>query len=158
MLINELSFGNMDFRKKVKMRIWLSVLLIILGALTAGIVLCFEPFSAEYSHDTSFVLGFYFGMGFGLIGAGAATLVKNARYLKNADKFKVAEIAHLDERNRFIANKTWSVAALIMLFLIYLATIIAGIYDIVVFRTLLTVLGAFFLVLLAVKIALKKMY
>ena len=158
MLINKLGYGNMDFGKRVKMRIWGSVLLIVLGALAVGIVLFLEPLSTEYSHDMSFVLGFYFGLGFGLIGAGTATIIKNTRYLKSTDKFKAAEIAYKDERNRFISNKTLSVSALTMLILTYLAVIISGIYNIVIFRTLLAVLGVFGLVLLTVSTILKKMY
>ena len=158
MLINKLGFGNMDFGKRVKMRIWGSAVLIVLGALAVGIVLFLESLGAEYSHDTSFALGFYLGLGLGLIGAGSTTIIKNVRYLKNTDKFKAAEIAYKDERNRFISNKTWSVSAFTMLVLIYLAVIISGIYDIVVFRTLLAVLGVFGLVLLIVNTVLKKIY
>ncbi|MCL1906219.1 MAG: hypothetical protein FWG06_04360 [Clostridiales bacterium] len=158
MLVNKLGSGNMDFGKKVKMRIWGSAVLIVLGAITAGIVLFLEPLSAEYSNDASFLLGFYFGLGFGLIGAGTATIIKNTRYLKNADKFKAAEIAYKDERNRFISNKTWSVSALAMLVLIYLAVIISGVYNMMVFRTLLMVLGVFGLVLLIVNTTLKRIY
>jgi len=158
MLVDKLGFGNMDFRKKVKLRIYFSALLIVLGALAVGIVLSFEPFAADIAHDKSFTQGFYFGMGFGLIGAGIATIIKNMRYLKSAEKFKAAEIAAKDERNRYIANRTWSISAFIMLFLIYMAVIIAGMYNMLVFSTLLAVLGAYGLILLIVHIILKKMY
>ena len=158
MLINKLGFGNMDFGKRVKMRIWGSALLIVLGALAVGIVLFLEPLSTEYSHDMSFVLGFYFGSGLGFIAAGTATIIKNTIYLKSTAKFKAAEIAYKDERNRFISNKTWSVSAFTMLALTYLAVIISGIYDIVVLRTLIAVLGVFGLTLLVVNTVLKKIY
>jgi hypothetical protein len=142
----------MDFRKKVNMRIWFSVLLILLGAVSIGIVYFFGLFG------TSFRAGFYFGLGAGLIGAGTATIIRNVIYLKNASKFKAAEIADKDERNRFIINRTWSLSAAIMLFLIYMAVIVGGILDITIFFTLLAVLGAFVLVLLIVQIVLKKLY
>jgi len=158
MLVNKLGFGNMDFRKKVKMRIGFSALFFVLGALTVGIVLSVDPFTSELTHDMSFASGFYFGLGFGLMGAGIATIIKNVRYLKNTEKFKAAEIANNDERNRYIANRTWSISAFIMISLTYLAVIIAGIYDTVIFSTLLAVLGVFGLVLLIVQIVLKKLY
>ena len=152
MLVNKLGFSNMDFRKKVKLRIWISAVLIVLGAISVGTVF-YLGLVGE-----GFIAGFYFGLGFGLIGAGIATIIRNMIYLKNADKFKAAETIYRDERNRFIANKTWSLTALIMLFLLYAAVIVAGVYNIVVFGALLAVLGAFGLVLLVVQIILKKMY
>ena len=155
MLVNKLGFGKMDFRKKVKTRIWLSALLIVLGALSAGVVLFAGTFGW---HGLAFTNGFYLGLGFGLMAAGLVTILKNVRYLKNAEKFKVAEIADQDERNRFVSNRTWSLSAAIMLCLVYLAVIIAGMCNIVVFKTLLIVLGAFALVLLIVHIILKKIY
>ena len=152
MFVNKLSFGNMDFRRKVTLRIWVSALLVLLGAVTIGIVYFFGLFGASFS------AGFYFGLGCGLIGAGVATIIKNATYLKSANKFKAAETADKDERNRFIKNRTWSLSAVIMLFVVYLAVIISGIFDIVVFCTLLAVLAVFGLVLLIVQTVLKKLY
>jgi peptidoglycan/LPS O-acetylase OafA/YrhL len=152
MLVNKLGFENMEFGKKVKLRIWFSAVLIVLGALTVGAIFYYGLIGADFSS------GFYFGLGFGLICAGIATIIKNMIYLKNAEKFKAAEIAYKDERNRYISNKTWSVSALIMLFLIYLAVVIAGSYNMMVFFTLLAVLGVFGLVLLIVQTVLKKIY
>jgi len=152
MLINKLGYKNTEFRKKIKLRIWFSAALIVLGALTVSAVYYFGLFGKDFTS------GFYFGLGFGLMGAGIATILKNLRYLKNADRFKAAETADQDERNRYITSRTWSVSAFIMLVLIYIAIIITGIYNVVVFSTLLVVLGAFFLVLLIVKTTLKKIY
>jgi len=159
MVLGNFTAGGNNFRKKIMIRIWLSALIAVLGAITLGIIYSNNLFqSDEIGHLDNFTRGFYFGMGFGLVGAGIATIIKSVMYLKNKEKYKAAEIQDKDERNRFIGLKTGTLSAFIMFFTIYAATIVSGIYNVVVFCTLLSVLGAFAVVMFIVSIVLKKIY
>ena len=161
MLIKAFTNGSsISFRKKVKLRIWLSFLIALLGFATIGIFVLANivDFASigKTEHMRGFLDGFYTGMGGGLIGAGIVTAVKNIRLLKNPEKFKIAEIAESDERERFIIHKTFTAAAFITFVLLLVSTIIAGLYNPTVFVTLLCAFGAFVFVLMLSYIVIRK--
>lgn len=48
------------------------------------------------------------GIGGGLIGAGAAMLIRNIKYITNEEYKEKIDIQNSDERNKFLANKAWA--------------------------------------------------
>jgi len=161
MLVNTIS--GIDFKKKVKFRIYGSILFIFLGiiSLAIGIINSSDMATIGFiteEHAVEFTNGFYFGLGGGLMGAGLATLVQNIRLLKNKEKFQVEETKYNDERNRFITSKLWSITGMVMLVIIYILLVVSGLFNIIVYLTLLSILGVFGLTLLIVKIILNKIY
>ena len=86
MIVNKLFRGTvMDFTKKCKLRIGLSVGLMFLGGLA---LLAASLYGSEYpamisdiSENQDFVRGFYVGTGYGLIAAAIITIIKNVRLL-----------------------------------------------------------------------------
>lgn len=48
------------------------------------------------------------GIGGGLIGAGAAMLIRNIKYITNEEYKEKIDIQNNDERNKFLANKAWA--------------------------------------------------
>ncbi len=142
----------MNIKKKIKLRMIYSVILMVLGAasLYVGNFVVINSGDAEYS------AGYYTGLGFGVIAAAAITLVKYILLLKNPEKLKAREIYESDERNKMIGLKTWSWAGYAMFILLYVAQMVAGMFNVVVMNTLLVVLAVFALCLFVCGVVLKK--
>lgn len=151
MLINESRLGK-NIKRRIKLRILYSVLLIILGgaSLYVGINVPLASGNSDYSS------GYYVGLGFGLIAAAVITIIKNVRLLKNEEALKQQEIYESDERNQMIGLKSWSYAGYAMFILLYIALLFAGAINVIVMNTLLVVLGAFAICLFISKCILKK--
>ena len=138
--------------KKIKLRMAYCVLLIVLGivSLYVGNFVPLDSGDAEYS------AGYYTGLGFGVIAAAVITLVKNVLLLRNPEKLKARQIYESDERNKMIGLKTWSWAGYAMFILLYIAQMVAGVFNVVVMNTLLVVLAVFALSLFVSRVVLTK--
>lgn len=141
-----------SIEKKIKLRMVYCVLLIVLGiiSLYVGNFVPLDSGNADYS------AGYYTGLGFGVIAAAAITLVKNVLLLNNAEKLKARAIYEADERNKMIGLKTWSYAGYAMFILLYIAQMVAGVFNVVVMNTLLVVLAVFALSLFVSRVILTK--
>ncbi len=143
---------KMDIKKRIKLRMVYCVLLLILGVAS----LCVAYFVPIQSGNADYSTGYYTGLGFGVIAASVITFVKNLLLLKNPQKLKEREIYESDERNRMIGLKTWSWAGYAMFILLYIAQMVAAMFNVVVMNTLLVVLGVFALCLLICRMVLTK--
>ncbi len=87
----------MDFKKKIKIRLWVRICYIILGigVILAGVIT---------KTDNEFVSAF----GVTMVVVGLAQLKRNINPLTSEDKLRRQEIAEKDERNIAIANKARS--------------------------------------------------
>lgn len=141
-----------SIEKKIKLRMAYCVLLIVLGivSLYVGNFVPLDSGDAEYS------AGYYTGLGFGVIAAAVITLVKNVLLLRNPEKLKARQIYESDERNKMIGLKTWSWAGYAMFILLYIAQMVAGVFNVVVMNTLLVVLAVFALSLFVSRVVLTK--
>ena len=158
MIIRWLSLNpRMPFRKKVILKIKASVLVIILGALAIGALFYTNNLVTE-GHDESFRNGFYLGTGLGLIASGAITITMCLRLLKNNEKFKKAEISDSDERERFIVAQSGMWSIFYMYVLLFAGTVISGLYNHLVFLTLLCTLGVFGMITLFSLVIARKKY
>lgn len=142
----------MCIEKKIKIRITYCIVLIVLGVVSLYV----GNFVPLNSGDAEYSAGYYTGLGFGVIAAGVITIIKNVRLLKNQEKLKEREIYESDERNRMIGLKTWSYAGYAMFILLYIAQMVAGVFNVVVMNTLLAVLGLFALCLFISRVVLSK--
>lgn len=141
-----------SIEKKIKLRIGYCVMLIVLGiaSLYVGNFVVLNSGNADYS------AGYYTGLGLGVIAASIITLVKNVLLLKNAEKLKAKAIYEADERNKMIGLMTWSYAGYAMFILLYVAQMVAGVFNVVVMNTLLVVLAVFALSLFVSRVILTK--
>lgn len=142
-------FGNTSFRKVLKIQMWVGALIIFVGLKCFLLVLLNQVGTLEsitsnfgiHLVNLSFMEGFYTGFGCALMGAGIALIARNLRLIKNEEKYKRAEIGFLDERNRFIKSATLSTTSSIFIVGLAFAIVVAGMFNSVVFVTLL---GTFF--------------
>lgn len=143
----------MNIKKKIKLRMVYCGVLIVLGiaSLYVGNFVTLNSGNAEYS------AGYYTGLGYGVIAAAVITLIKNLLLLKNSEKLKEREIYEADERNKMIGLKTWSWAGYAMFILLYIAQMVAGVFNVVIMNTLLVVLAVFALCLFVCRVVLTKM-
>ena len=133
----------MSIEKKIKLRMVYSVILMVLGAISLyiGSFVTLDSGNAEYS------AGYYTGLGFGVTAAAIITIIKNVLLLKNPEKLKSREIYESDERNKMIGSKTWAWAGYAMFIILYVAQMVAGMYNVLIMNTLLVVLAVFALCL-----------
>ncbi len=138
MLVNDIKIGK-GIVKKTKSRIWACVCLAILGGASLYVG-CFIPLA---SGNSDFSEGFYVGLGSALIVTAIIKIIQYIRLLKNKEALKKREIYEEDERNKMIGLKTWSYSGYVMFVLLYVGIIVAGIFNVVVMKTLLVVTGVY---------------
>lgn len=151
MWLNELFVETpIDFEKRCKLRIKLGIGLAVLGFLALLAVVVYEQIPVIYLEENGqdFIHGFYTGVGFGLIGAGIATAIKNRRYLKNPDLKKQRAIYETDERNRMLGLRCWAYTGYSFLFILYIGLLAAGFFGRTVLSVLLVVMAVYALLLL----------
>lgn len=144
---------NMRIEKKIKIRIIYCIVLIVLGVISLYV----GNFVTLNSGDAEYSAGYYTGLGFGVIAAGVITIIKNVILLKNSEKRKEREIYESDERNKMIGLKTWSYAGYAMFIFLYIAQMVAGVFNVLVMNTLLAVLALFALCLFFSRVILSKL-
>lgn len=93
---------------KYDRRIFLSLFWVVLGA---ALFVC---------GVTETVDSFWSGMGGGLIGVGAAQLIRHIRYRRNEEYREQVDIAVNDERNKYLTCKAWAWAG-------YLFVLVSGV-------------------------------
>ncbi len=108
----------MDFRKKLKIRLFFAIGYIVLGL---AMIIAFNIINTENDFLSSF--------GFALIVVGVVR-IRNYRIItKNEEKITKYQIAETDERNIAIANKAKSVSFIIYVVLASVAVIVLGILN-----------------------------
>ena len=103
----------MEFKKKIKQRICLSVIYLILG-----IVLCVLNYMDITTNK--FVSTF----GAALAVAGLAKIIQNARLMSSADKMQLRETAEKDERNIMLWEKARSLTFAVYIFVAAIAMVV----------------------------------
>lgn len=160
MLSKKLSWSGIPYIKKVKIRLFLGIVIAAVGAVV--VALCLAPASANgfsfVSHGDSFMEGFYIGTGGGLFGAGIVTAVRQMLLLRNSEKRKKNELEETDERNIFLAARSAQYTFYILVGVLYLAAVIMGLIDTAVAATLVQCLCAALVIFFLVHIVCKKVY
>lgn len=139
-----------DFEKRCKTRITLGIFITLLGVISLLMASAFRHMPVlflEPGHST-FVPGFYNGLGAGLAASGIITIFRNRRYLSSPELKKSREIYETDERNRMLGLRSWAYAGYSMFFALYLGVIISGFISVTAMKVLLAVAAVFSLLLL----------
>lgn len=125
----------MDFRKKLKIRLWVSIVYMVLGValiVTSFIVKSQNNFASSF--------------GFAIAVIGVARLRNHFIITKNDESIKKREIAEKDERMVFIADKAKSVTFLIYLVVSCLAVIVVNLLELTLISRVLSASVCFLLV------------
>lgn len=150
------SIEKTPFRKAIIVKIWVSVVIILIGLKCILLVLLnqvgdLQSLTSKFGVDLvnfDFMQGFYSGFGCALIVASISIIIRNVVLLKNEEKLKKAEITYFDERNRFISGVTFSATSYIFLVALAFAIVISGMFNSVVFITLLGTFVGYLILLL----------
>lgn len=116
-----------DYRKCLEKKRILYAVLFLLGVITEGVFLM-----ARKSMETKlpdFMLGFYEGIGAGLIGIAVILFIRNRRILHSQELLHKSRIKNTDERNLQIAGKAMRISIVILLIAIYLVMLIVGLWN-----------------------------
>ncbi|MEL4106138.1 hypothetical protein AAFA46_04760 [Oscillospiraceae bacterium WX1] len=160
------NIGKMPYKKVLKIQMIIHVVLILIGLKCLLLVLLnqvgnLQSLTSKFGIaliNLSFMQGFYSGFGAALIIAGIVLFIRSVILLSNGEKFQKSEINYLDERNRFIKSITFSTTSYIFLIALTFAVVISGMFNLVVFLTLLTTLFAYFFLLLSTYLIMKVKY
>ncbi len=117
----------MDFRKKMKTRLFIAIGYIVLGV---ALIIVFNVFGTENSFNSSF--------GFALAVVGIAQIKKYYLITKNEETLKKREIAESDERNISIANRAKSLSFMIYLMLACIAVIVLNFLELSLLATVIS--------------------
>ena len=108
----------MDFRKKLKTRLYISIVLTILGTVLVATAI----FSKLENNALS-------PFGVGMMAYGIANIKKYFYITSSEKKHKKQQIMETDERNISIANKAKSITFTISVLLAYLAVIVLSFFN-----------------------------
>lgn len=134
---------NEEYKKVIKSRMKIMVVIIIIGIITSTI-----GFGAEFYLKVStneMMMGVYSGLGVGLFVAGTILLIKNRMLLNDEEKLKASRLNNTDERIQEISNKAFRIAALVMIVALYATALIGGIFYQVLIQVLLFIVCIFLL-------------
>lgn len=138
--------SDLDFRRVIKQRQILCFIIMILGIATAAFSFYFS--TGQYALLSDFFSGFYFGVGTGLLVAGILAYINCRSLLKNEKKLHEKRLAETDERNKAISQKTLFMTSVVLIIILYIALIVSGLFSMMLFQTLLCIIGLYLLIFL----------
>ena len=113
----------MSFEKRVRLRLALSLLILIAGL---SLIVLAVIGSARFS---SFSDGYFSGLGFGLAAGGMVVAIKNNAVLRNKEKLRAKRIEEEDERNNLINLTSSHIAFSAVLLLLFAGSIYFAFMD-----------------------------
>jgi len=140
------------FRETIRKRKYMFAI-VVLGLVIANIILMHFGNSLT-EHKGDFFRGYQGGLAGGLSAVAISYIVKYAKAEKNDELLKKLYIAETDERTLLIHQKSGSLGMFLVIWILLVASIIAGYYNFTVFVTLLVAA----LLVGVVRIALKIYY
>lgn len=140
--------GNFSFRKTIKIKMWIFILIIIVGFKSAFIPLLDKIWNIQSITELfgiklinfEALKSVYAILGLILIILGFVGFIRYFILLKNNEKVKIAEIKYGDERNKLITSSTANISTHILLIFLSFAIIISGMFSFIISLTLLFVL------------------
>ncbi|OAB40192.1 hypothetical protein [Paenibacillus antarcticus] len=133
------------FKATIQLRIKLLAIVMVITVLS-NVILQFMRDRLPARPD--FIFGFQTGVFIGLLVFLLYIISKYTACLKNAEALKKLYIKEHDEREQLIAYKASVLALVVLLVIVALSTVIAGFFNIIVFITLLSVMGLLLIVML----------
>lgn len=115
-----------DYKKSLKKKMIAYRVLFLLGLIT---IVTFQ-IAREWFQMTlpDFMMGFYSGIGAGLIGVSLILTLKTRRILRSPEALRRSRIKNTDERNVNISAKSMRTALFVLLIAMYLVMIIGGLW------------------------------
>jgi len=153
MLLNTilaLTTTDTDYKKVLRKRISLCYVILALGLITLVFTGLFSMGKYDYLPD--FLSGFYTGIGFALISISLVTMFKIRNIMKDEKKLKEKKLKEQDERNQLIALKSLYSAGITLIIIAYIALLVSGIFNLVVFWTLFIVIQIYVIAFLIMKV------
>ncbi len=132
---------NEEYKKVVKVRMNRFLGLGAIGAVTLTLGLLAEFYWRLDVREE--MLGVYTGMGTGLVLVSVILWVKNRVLLASEEKLKESRINNSDERIKEISDQAFRTAAVVMLGVMYLISLIGGLFYPVLVQVLLAVVSIF---------------
>ncbi len=132
---------NEEYKKVVKVRMNRFLGLGAIGAVTLTLGLLAEFYWRLDVREE--MLGVYTGMGTGLVLVSVILWVKNRVLLASEEKLKESRINNSDERIKEISDQAFRTAAAVMLGVMYLISLIGGLFYPVLVQVLLAVVSIF---------------
>lgn len=133
--------NNEEYRKVIKFRMNLFLIMMLVGIITFTIALLAEfRWTLQVNEH---MLGVYTGVGSGLTFAAIVLWIKNKKLLSNEDKLKESRLSNTDERLREINSKAFRVASFILLVSLYAAGLIGGLFYPILVKVLFGIILIF---------------
>lgn len=133
-----------EYKKVVRNKMRFFLFLALIGVLTIAITLLARYEWAIQVDDTIF--GIYLGAGSGLSCVSVVLYFKNRSLLSNSEKLKATWIINSDERNIQISNMAYRISSAFLIVVLYLTSLIVGLWYPNMSLLLISILSAFMLV------------
>ena len=117
---------NEEYKKIIKTRMNLMILVFLLGLATIIVTLLMEY--VWKVNMASRMLSFYCGIGTGISAAAAIIWIKHRLLLNNEEKLKESRLSNSDERLQEISHKSLEIAGLILLIGLYVSCLIGSFF------------------------------
>ncbi|MGN2349983.1 hypothetical protein ACTFH7_15985 [Clostridium cagae] len=135
--------NNEEYKKVIKARMNLMVLIFVIGSITIILSLLAKTIW-KISINTS-MLDIYNGFGTGLVVVSIIMWMKNKSILGSEEKLRQSRLNNNDERILEINNKALKLAGIVLLISLYLVGLIGGFFYPILAKVLLIMVGVFFL-------------
>lgn len=130
-----------QYTEVLKKRKLLYYIILFLGAITIACSFIFSSKQFNYLSESKSSL--YAGMGSGIMAISIIFIIRLNKILKNEILIKQKRVEEQDERIQMILQKSSTTASEILMILMYIALMISGIFNMVVFYTLYVFVGIY---------------
>lgn len=135
--------NNEEYRKVIEKRMRLIALLFVIGSITLIVGLLAKYVWLVKIEDK--ILGFYTGVGFGLVFAAVILWIKNKIILADEEKLKKSRLMNTDERINEINNNAFKAASIALLVALYAIGLIGGMFNPILAEVLFILVCVFLL-------------
>ncbi len=133
--------SNEEYKKVIKARMNLMVLIFVIGLITLIVSLLAEKiWKVEISEH---MIGLYCGVGTGLLVASVILWIKNWMILRNETRLKESRLCNTDERLMEISNKAFRMATIFLVAALYACGIIGGLFYPILVKVLMILICVF---------------
>lgn len=141
---------SISFEQRLNYRLYANIGCMLVAIILFAIVLMNKSFGD--------LLPMYSGSLVGLFFASFTLFIRNKKLLNNSEKMNEMELLETDERNVLIIRVSYTIFTYVSIGILYIAMLISGLFSVVIFQTLLTLLCVDLLLILFIRHLVEKMY
>ena len=153
--------GEIDFERRCKNRIRIGAVIVLLGAVSVGLMAVMGERAPVIDqgamYSGGFISSYYTSMGIALMAAGAVKIANNVRWLKHPELMKKRAVEERDERNRLLGLRCWAYTGYAMFLVLYLGILASGFVSVTVMVVLQVVTAVYAVMLLGFRVLLSRM-